>query len=166
MKRVVCSFVVVFAAITPPMVAEESNPPELVASLFPATGLIPVGNADHPVYRFEVAAQELDESGKVRTRGDALVMKVMEDTLVEPGQTRTISSPREREWRLEGAVTIRPYPFRRDSLSFSIMARRVPKRIYSDDQDFQTVLAASPHFPLKFTLNAPRTHGISQAAFH
>ena len=66
----------------------------------------------------------------------------------------------------EGMVTIRPYPFRRDSLSFSIMARRVPKRIYSDDRDFQTVLAASPHFPLKFTLNAPRTHGISQAAFH
>jgi len=66
----------------------------------------------------------------------------------------------------EGVVTIRPYPFRRDSLSFSIMARRVPKRIYSDDQDFQTVLAASPYFPLKFTLNAPRTQRISQAAFH
>ena len=65
----------------------------------------------------------------------------------------------------EGVVTIRPYPFRRDSLSFSIMARRVRRRIYSGDQGFQTALAA-PYFPLKFTLSPPRTHGLSQAAFH
>ena len=65
-----------------------------------------------------------------------------------------------------GTVTIAPYPFRRDALSFSILARRVPKRIYSDDQDFQKTLAASPYFPLKFTAKAPRAEGNSQAAFH
>ena len=65
-----------------------------------------------------------------------------------------------------GEVTIAPYPFRRDALSFSILARRVPKRIYSGEQDFQNTLAASRYFPVKFTLNAPRTQGISQAAFH
>lgn len=107
MKWIVCSVVVVLGAITPhSVVAEESNSPELVAALFPASGLIPVGNADHPVYRFAVSAEEIDDSGEVRTKGDAVVVKVSEDTLVEPGQTRTVSSPREREWRLEGTVTI------------------------------------------------------------
>jgi len=63
-----------------------------------------------------------------------------------------------------GSATIAPYPFRRDALSFSILARRVPKRIYANDRDFQRTLAASAYFPLKFTLNAPRAQGISQAA--
>jgi hypothetical protein len=63
-----------------------------------------------------------------------------------------------------GVVAIAPYPFRRDSLSFSILARRVPKRIYSSDQDFQTTLAGSQYFPLKFTVGAPQTHASSQAA--
>jgi hypothetical protein len=107
MKGVVWFFVVVVAATAPRIIAEEtSSSPELVASLFPATGLIPAGGTDHPVYRFSVSAQELDESGKVRMKGDAIVVKASEDTLVEPGQTRVISSPRGREWRLEGAVTI------------------------------------------------------------
>lgn len=63
-----------------------------------------------------------------------------------------------------GVVAIAPYPFRRDSLSFSIMARRVPKRVYSSDQDFQRTLAASQYFPLKFTVGALRTRAFSQAA--
>jgi hypothetical protein len=68
--------------------------------------LIPVDKHDHPVYRFGVIAQELDDAGKIKMKGDAIVAKVMEDTLVEPGQTRTISSPQNREWRLEGAVDV------------------------------------------------------------
>ena len=63
-----------------------------------------------------------------------------------------------------GVVAIAPYPFRRDTLSFSILARRVPKRIYSSDQDFQTTLAASQYFPLKFTVGAPHTRAFSQTA--
>ena len=71
MKGVVCSLVVVLASIAPRVVAEETfSSPELVASLFPATGLIPVGDTDHPVYRFTVSAQELDESGKARMKGN------------------------------------------------------------------------------------------------
>jgi hypothetical protein len=62
-----------------------------------------------------------------------------------------------------GVVAIAPYPFRHDPLSFSIMVRRVPKRVYSSDQDFQKALAAAQHFPLKFTMRARRA--LSQAAF-
>ena len=107
MNLIVYAVIVGLSAIAPPLPDEDTNSPELVASLFPATGFIPVGAADHPVYRFEVIAQELDDAGKMKMKGDAIVAKASEDTLVEPGQTRAISSPRSREWRLEGAVTIR-----------------------------------------------------------
>jgi len=71
----------------------------------------------------------------------------------------------EMELHSEGAgvVAIAPYPFRRDPLSFSIMARSVPKKIYSSDQDFQKALAAAKHFPLRFTMRGRRA--LSQAAF-
>lgn len=95
------------AAIASPVIAAEPDTPELVAALFPASGFIPVDSPNHPVYRFSVSAQEFDEAGKVRMKGDAIVVKVSEDTLVEPGQKRTLSSPQNREWRLEGEVAIR-----------------------------------------------------------
>ncbi len=106
MKRAAC---VVFAALwaIAPLLAEEPATPELVASLFPAGGYIPVGSSDHPVYRFQVMAQEVDEAGKVKMKGDAIMAKAMADTLVEPGQTRAIASPQANEWRLDGTVTIR-----------------------------------------------------------
>ncbi len=68
------------------------------------------------------------------------------------------------ELHAEGAnvVTLAPYPFRRDPLTFSIMARRVPKRIYSSDADFQKTLAAARHFPAKFTLRAQRESAFSR----
>jgi len=106
MKRIACVVLTVLGAMAP-LLAEEAATPELVASLFPAGGFIPLGSADHPVYRFQVTAQEVDQSGKPRMKGDAIIARAMEDALVEPGQTRTISSPRDREWRLEGFVTIR-----------------------------------------------------------
>jgi Protein of unknown function (DUF3891) len=62
-----------------------------------------------------------------------------------------------------GVVGIQPYPFRRDPLSFSIMTRRVPKKIYPSDQEFQGTLAGAQHFPLKFTVRARRA--LSHAAF-
>jgi hypothetical protein len=66
----------------------------------------------------------------------------------------------------EGAnlIALTPYPFRRDPLSFSIMARRVSKKIYSSDLDFRKALAAAPYFPLKFTLRARRKNAFSQVA--
>jgi hypothetical protein len=63
-----------------------------------------------------------------------------------------------------GVVSVSPYPFRRDPLAFSIMARRVPKKIYASDLDFQKALAAAQQFPLKFTMRARRENAFSQVA--
>jgi hypothetical protein len=63
-----------------------------------------------------------------------------------------------------GVVAVTPYPFRRDPLSFSIMARRVPRKIYSSDLDFQKTLAAAKYFPVKFTMRARRGNAFSQVA--
>lgn len=50
--------------------------------------------------------------------------------------------------------TIDPYPFRRDPLDFAILARRIPKRRYSDDADLQRVLAAAPFYNICYTLRS------------
>jgi hypothetical protein len=60
------------------------------------------------------------------------------------------------DWELRGAggheFTLNPYPFRREPLEFAILARRVPKRRYLDDADFQSVLAVAPFFQIRYTL--------------
>ncbi len=65
---------------------------------------------------------------------------------------------REVDWDLqpEGshAATLEPYPFRRDPLEISILARRIPKRRYADDADLQRILGQAPYFAMKYTLRA------------
>jgi hypothetical protein len=65
---------------------------------------------------------------------------------------------REVDWDLQpegsNAVTLEPYPFRRDPLEISILARRIPKRRYADDADLEKTVAQSPYFALKYTLRA------------
>jgi hypothetical protein len=65
---------------------------------------------------------------------------------------------KEVDWDLQpeenNAATLEPYPFRRDPLEISILARRIPKRRYSDDLELQKVLAQAPYFAQKFTLRA------------
>jgi hypothetical protein len=64
----------------------------------------------------------------------------------------------EVDWDLQpkggNAATLEPYPFRRDPLEISILARRIPKRRYADDADFQKALSQASYFALKFTLSA------------
>jgi hypothetical protein len=64
----------------------------------------------------------------------------------------------EVDWELrpqEGnAVTLAPYPFRKEPLTFSILARRVPKRFYRGSLDFQTALARAPYIAINFTLSS------------
>jgi len=55
-------------------------------------------------------------------------------------------------------LTLAPYPFKRDVLEVSILARQIPKRLYVDDADFQKTLAQAPYFGIKFTLRARRTN--------
>ena len=75
---------------------------------------------------------------------------------------------REVDWELrpkaDGAVTLSPYPFRRDPLDISILARRIPKRRYADDADLQKTLALAPFFATHFTLSAGSTDALTRAA--
>jgi hypothetical protein len=64
----------------------------------------------------------------------------------------------EADWELRtdgpNAVSLGPYPFRREPLRVSILTRRVPKRLYTDSLDFQKALARAPYTALNFTLRA------------
>jgi len=75
---------------------------------------------------------------------------------------------REVDWELRPqsgqAVTLSPYPFRRDPLDISILARRIPKRRYSDDEDLQKTLALAPFFATHFTLSAGSTDALRSRA--
>jgi hypothetical protein len=73
----------------------------------------------------------------------------------------------EVDWELRAdgpnAVSLGPYPFRREPLQVSILARRVPKRLYTGSLDFEKVLARAPYTPLNFTLHAG--NALSAASF-
>jgi hypothetical protein len=64
----------------------------------------------------------------------------------------------EADWDLQPAggnfVTLKPYPFLKDPLDISILARRVPKRAYADENEFQKILAQAPYFAINFSLTA------------
>src|SRR5713101_1396693 len=65
---------------------------------------------------------------------------------------------READWELQpegdNSATLAPYPFRKDPLQFSILARRIPKRAYADHADFQKTVGLAPYFAMNFTLRA------------
>ncbi|MGB2592644.1 MAG: DUF3891 family protein [Candidatus Acidiferrum sp.] len=64
----------------------------------------------------------------------------------------------EADWDLQPAgsnfVTVKPYPFAKDPLEISILGRRVPKRPYAEENEFQKVLAQAPYFAMNYTLSA------------
>jgi hypothetical protein len=76
----------------------------------------------------------------------------------------------EADWNLQPAgnslVTLQPYPFQKDPLEISILARRVPKRAYADENEFHKILAQAPYFAMNFTLSADgaRLHSRSAVA--
>jgi Protein of unknown function (DUF3891) len=76
----------------------------------------------------------------------------------------------EADWDLQPAgtsfVTLLPYPFQKDPLEISILARRVPKRAYADENEFHKILAQAPYFAMNFTLSADgaRIHSRSAVA--
>jgi hypothetical protein len=89
-----------------------------------------------------------------------------QDAVIDAVPVNDQGEEADLELHAEGAnvIAVTPYPFRRDPLWFSIMARRVSKKIYSSDLDFQKALAAAPYFPLKFTMRARRENAFSQVA--
>lgn len=58
--------------------------------------------------------------------------------------------------RIQGSnvISITPYPFRKDPLEMSILARKVPKRSYATELDFQKTLAQAPYFAISFKLRS------------
>jgi len=74
----------------------------------------------------------------------------------------------EVDWDLQpdgiNGATLEPYPFRRDPLEISILARRIPKRRYADDLELQKVLALAPYFGQKFTLRDGGTRMTARVA--
>ncbi|HME13168.1 MAG TPA: DUF3891 family protein [Candidatus Acidoferrum sp.] len=74
----------------------------------------------------------------------------------------------EADWELRpqanNSVILTPYPFRRDPLDISILARRIPKQRYANDFDLQKELARAPYIALQFTVSAGTTDALSRAA--
>jgi len=89
-----------------------------------------------------------------------------QDAMIDAVPVNDSGEEADLELHLQGAnvVTLAPYPFRREPLSFSIMARRVPKRAYSGDLDFQKTLGAAQFFPVKFSVRARRADAFTQVA--
>lgn len=130
---------------------------------------------------------------KVDLRADPLMKQYMEDTTLQANLRRlealdrlslyfclaptegstidavpTNGSGKEADWDLQPAgnnlVTLKPYPFAKDPLAISILARRVPRRRYADEGEFQKILAQAPYFALNFSLSADGARTQSQFA--
>jgi hypothetical protein len=93
-------------------------------------------------------------------------MNAQQDALIDGVPVNDQGEEVDLELHAEGGATVAltPYPFRRNPLSFSIMARRMPKRIYSNDLDFQKTLAAAHYFPLKFMMRARQAGAFTRVA--
>jgi len=65
---------------------------------------------------------------------------------------------KEVDWEVrplgQGQFSIHPYPFRRDPLDFAILARRIPKRRYTDDMDLHVVLSSTTFFNIRYSLRS------------
>ena len=75
---------------------------------------------------------------------------------------------KEVDWELRSAgnneFALAPYPFRRDPLEFSILARRIPKARYTDDADLQKALSEAQFFNMNFRLRSGAVSDQSYAA--
>ena len=89
-----------------------------------------------------------------------------QDAVIDAVPVNDEGEEADLDLRAEGAnvIAMTPYPFRRDPLSLSIMARRVPKKIYGSDEEFQKALGVATYFPLKFTMRARAENAFSRVA--
>jgi hypothetical protein len=73
----------------------------------------------------------------------------------------------EVDWELQpdgdNCATLSPYPFDKDPLEISVLARRVPKRPYTGSEDFRKTLAQASYFAIRFTLRAGRKDTFARA---
>jgi Protein of unknown function (DUF3891) len=93
---------------------------------------------------------------------------------LDPSQDSTIEnvpvddrgSETDLELRPESGnvVSVSPYPFRREPLAVSILARRVAKRFYTNDAQFQKTLAQAPYTAMNYVLRAGNALSASRFA--
>lgn len=95
-----------------------------------------------------------------------LCLNPQESCLIEAVPKDDSGSEVDLDLRNEGGnvLTLAPYPFRRETLEVSILARRIPKRVYVDDMDFQKALSQAQFFAIKFTLRTRRTNAMRLVA--
>lgn len=93
-------------------------------------------------------------------------MNSQQDTVLEGVPVNEQGVEADLELHAEGGnvVAVSPYPFRRDGLTFSIMTRRVPKKVYGSDQEFQKTLGGSAYAPIRFTMRARAVSAFSRTA--
>jgi Protein of unknown function (DUF3891) len=117
------------------------------------------GHAEEPQLKANAARLEVMDRLSLH-----FCMNPQQDVMLEAVPVNDQGEEVDMELHAEGGglIAIAPYPFRRDPLQVSIMARRVPKKIYSGDQEFQKTLASAQYFPLKFTLRARRAGWFSR----
>lgn len=93
-------------------------------------------------------------------------MAPMDDSTIDAVPVNT--SGGEADWNLQPAgnnfVTLNPYPFQKDPLRISILARRVPKRPYADEAEFRKILAQAPYFAMYYVLSADGVGAQSRSA--
>lgn len=95
-----------------------------------------------------------------------LCMNPKENCVIDAVPKDNSGNEVDLDLRNEGGnvLTLAPYPFKREVLEVSILARQIPKRVYMDDADFQKALAQAPYFGIKFTVRARRSKAISRTA--
>ena len=95
-----------------------------------------------------------------------LCMNPQENCVIDAVPQDHAGNEVDLDLRSEGGnvLTLAPHPFKREVLEVSILARRIPKRLYVDDMDFRKTLAQAQYFGIKFTLRARQTKAVSRAA--
>lgn len=95
-----------------------------------------------------------------------LCLNPQEDCVIDAVPKDAAGNEVDLDMRSEGSnvLTLAPYPFKRRVLEVSILARRIPKRVYVDDEDFQKTLAQAKYFAIKFTLRERKANAFTRAA--
>ena len=95
-----------------------------------------------------------------------LCLNPRENCMIEAVPKDASGNEVDFDLRSEGGnvLTLAPYPFRREVLEVSILARRIPKRIYVDETDFLKTLGQAQYFGIKLTLRSRKISVFSRAA--
>lgn len=95
-----------------------------------------------------------------------LCLNPQENCMIDAMPKNSTGEEVDLDLRSEGGnvLTLAPFPFKREAMEVSILARKIPKRVYVDDEDFQKTMAQASYFAIKFTLRARRANTFKRAA--